>query len=619
MRIIYEDGDYREEREKLEKAQAEKEFTDISSMSDEYKKNLEEENDPDKPRRPAPTLRPETQQPQTAAPAQQPPAPQSAPAQGYAGQPVYYTYPQGYPVQFVQYPQGYAYPNPYGAPPAQNQGFQYPQGYPVQNAVPQNTAPQPANDAGTRVIYQSPDFDNNESTKKTAPQMKPQPIFTGTTQDAAVHVRPVASVPSGSFEVDDMEMSMFELNAMSHKYQSKSKAYTKPAQKSSSFEVEDCEEEISFPEEKSAPVKESKPENTAKTTKSAKGKSKSRKKKRSEMIRRTVLTISLIAIVVSIGCLVNEFRLSQMNSDLNEETNDLIINVDDIYSDYQDAVILDGDENEGTAHELTEEEKQAAIAKKWEEIKEKYPNVEFPEGLQLEYANLYGENQDFVGFLKADGIEMSLPIVQTTNDDYYLKKDFHRRNTKYGTPFVTHLNTISEEKYGLDTNTVIFGHHMNDGSVFGILDEYKTIEGFKAAPVITFDTLYNDYQWKVIAAFVTNAEPSDDNGYVFKYYFTDLSTEERFSAYLNALSERSLYNTGVDVLPTDKILTLSTCSHEFENARFVVVARMVRNGEVPEVDVSRATVNSNPRYPQAYYDKKKQDNPYKDAYRWEVG
>ena len=619
MRIIYEDGDYREEREKLEKAQAEKEFTDISSMSDEYKKSLEEENDPDKPRRPAPTLRPETQQPQTAAPAQQPSAPQSAPAQGYAGQPVYYTYPQGYPVQFVQYPQGYAYPNPYGAPPAQNQGFQYPQGYPVQNAVPQNTAPQPANDAGTRVIYQSPDFDNNESAKKTAPQMKPQPIFTGTTQDAAVHVRPVASVPSGSFEVDDMEMSMFELNAMSHKYQSKSKAYTKPAQKSSSFEVEDCEEEISFPEEKSAPVKESKSENTAKTTKSAKGKGKSKKKKRSEMIRRTVLTISLIAIVVSIGCLVNEFRLSQMNSDLNEETNDLIINVDDIYSDYQDAVILDGDENEGTAHELTEEEKQAAIAKKWEEIKEKYPNVEFPEGLQLEYANLYGENQDFVGFLKADGIEMSLPIVQTTNDDYYLKKDFHRRNTKYGTPFVTHLNTISEEKYGLDTNTVIFGHHMNDGSVFGILDEYKTIEGFKAAPVITFDTLYNDYQWKVIAAFVTNAEPSDDNGYVFKYYFTDLSTEERFSAYLNALSERSLYNTGVDVLPTDKILTLSTCSHEFENARFVVVARMVRNGEVPEVDVSRATVNSNPRYPQAYYDKKKQDNPYKDAYRWEVG
>lgn len=615
MRIIYEDGDYREEREKLEKAQAEKEFTDVSSMSDEYKRNLEEENAPDKPRRPAATLRPEAQQPQAEVQPQPTAAEPPVPPQGYAGQPVYYAYPQGYPVQYVQYPQGYAYP-------VQNQGYQYPQmqGYPVQNAVPQPTVPQPANETGTRVIYQSPDFDTNEAAPKAAPQPMSHPIFTGTTQDAAVQPRPVVPIPSGSFEVDDVEMSMFELNAMAHKYQSKSRSYTRTAQSGSSFKVEDCEEEIIFPEEKSTPVKEKTEEKKEdKPSKSSKNKKKSKKKKRSEIIRRTVLTISVIAIVVSIGCLVNEYRLSQMNSELNEETNDLIIDVDDIYSDYQDAIILDEEEDESAVHELTEEEKQAAIAEKWEEIKKKYPNVTFPEGLQLEYANLYGENQDFVGFLKADGIDMSLPIVQTTNDDYYLKKDFHRRNTKYGTPFVTHLNTISEEKYGLDTNTVIFGHHMNDGSVFGILDEYKTIEGFKAAPVITFDTLYNDYQWKVIAAFVTNAEASDDNGYVFKYYFTDLSTEERFSAYLNALSERSLYNTGVDVLPTDKILTLSTCSHEFENARFVVVARMVRNGELAEVDVSRATVNSNPRYPQAYYDKKKQDNPYKDAYRWEVG
>ena len=83
--------------------------------------------------------------------------------------------------------------------------------------------------------------------------------------------------------------------------------------------------------------------------------------------------------------------------------------------------------------------------------------------------------------------------------------------------------------------------------------------------------------------------------------------------------QRSLYDTGVDVLPSDKILTLSTCSHEFEDARFVVVARLVRQGESEEVDVSRASVNSNPRYPQAYYDKKKQKNPYVNASQWQVG
>ena len=92
----------------------------------------------------------------------------------------------------------------------------------------------------------------------------------------------------------------------------------------------------------------------------------------------------------------------------------------------------------------------------------------------------------------------------------------------------------------------------------------------------------------------------------------------RYSAYLNELAQRSLYDTGVDVLPTDKLLTLSTCSHEFEDARFVVVARLVRPGESAAVDTSKATENPNPRYPQAYYTAKNLTNPYYDAARWYV-
>ena len=75
----------------------------------------------------------------------------------------------------------------------------------------------------------------------------------------------------------------------------------------------------------------------------------------------------------------------------------------------------------------------------------------------------------------------------------------------------------------------------------------------------------------------------------------------------------------MDLLPSDKLLTLSTCSHEFENARLVVVARLVRPGESADIDVSLATLNANVHYPQVYYSKKKQTNPYADAPRWEVG
>jgi sortase B len=75
----------------------------------------------------------------------------------------------------------------------------------------------------------------------------------------------------------------------------------------------------------------------------------------------------------------------------------------------------------------------------------------------------------------------------------------------------------------------------------------------------------------------------------------------------------------VDVQVSDPLLTLSTCSHEFDDARLVVVARLVRNGENPAVDTSRVTLNSNPRYPQVYYDKKKLNNPYANAQRWTIG
>ena len=222
-----------------------------------------------------------------------------------------------------------------------------------------------------------------------------------------------------------------------------------------------------------------------------------------------------------------------------------------------------------------------------------------------------------MGYLSAEAVNLNLPVVQTSNDEEYLKKNFYGQTTKYGCPFVTHLNNIDP----LDMNTVIFGHHMNNNTIFGTLDAYKKIDGFKKAPVITFNTLYKNYQWKIIAAFITNAYGKDDvNGYVFPYYFTSLSSYEKYSSYLNELAQRSLYDTGVDVVPTDRILTLSTCSHEFEDARFVVVARLVRPGESALVDTSKAVVNSSPRFPQAYYNAKKiKTNPYKNASQWQVG
>ena len=324
---------------------------------------------------------------------------------------------------------------------------------------------------------------------------------------------------------------------------------------------------------------------------------KPRVKKPWSSTRKAVLVISLTAIVASFGVLGWEYKLHKDNLKLEDEVSALILET-------QVAPRMSG----GNTIVLTEEQQ-------WAQLHGEFPNVAFPEGIQLKYARLYATNPDFAGYLEIPGVNLSLPVVQTDNDADYLKKNFYGKSTKYGCPFVSCINNIAD----LDFNTVVYGHHMNDRTIFGALDAYKHIDGFRNAPVITFNTLYADYSWKVVAAFLTNAVPADDNGYVFNYFFNQLSTDEKKNEYFAALRERSLYDTGVDVLPSDKLLTLSTCSHEFDDARLVVVARLVRPDEAAEVDTSLATLNSSPHYPQAYYSKKKQTNPYAATPRWEVG
>lgn len=250
----------------------------------------------------------------------------------------------------------------------------------------------------------------------------------------------------------------------------------------------------------------------------------------------------------------------------------------------------------------------------WKTIKGKNPGVSFPQGIQKKYTDLYALNNDFVGWISIKGLKIDLPVVQNDNYKYYLNHNFKKKKSGYGTTFMQSDNSVAS----LSKNTIIYGESMKtDKQMFTKLKEYKELEGYKKAPVIEFNTLYKDYKWKVFAVFITNANPEQDNGYLFKFNFTELPWQddeqyaELFDKYIHSCRERSLYNTGVDVKSSDKLLTLTTTSNEFKGARIVVVARMVRDGESPEVPLSLVKENKSPRYPQAWYDKKHETNNYK--------
>ncbi len=248
----------------------------------------------------------------------------------------------------------------------------------------------------------------------------------------------------------------------------------------------------------------------------------------------------------------------------------------------------------------------------WAEFLSKYPNIHLPEGMMAKYAYLYAINQDLVGWIKIPNSLIDVQVVQTGDNATYLKKDFYGNYSRYGCPCMDYRN---DPKY-LNKNTILYGHHMSDGLVFADLKKYKTVEGFQESPTIEFDTLYRSYRFKVYAVLITNSKEEDDNGYIFNYTVTDFGSNENFMEYIAAVDERKLYTTGVDIQPTDKILTLQTCTYEFSDARLVVIGRMLRDNESTMVDTSLAAVNENPRYPQAYYDKRGMQNPYADAAKW---
>lgn len=300
-----------------------------------------------------------------------------------------------------------------------------------------------------------------------------------------------------------------------------------------------------------------------------------------EKIRKIVMIIAVIAAIVSGGYLFNDYVIAPyMNSKQLDELSGMI-----------------GDGN--------------SIADS-QSLAEKYPGVTFPDGMLEKYAALYARNKDFVGWIEIDGLDISLPVVRGENNDKYLKTDFDGKYSKYGSIFMNCANKVDSLNY----NTTIFGHYMKDTKMFGNLMQYKSIVGYKKAPVIEFNTIYGDYKWKVFAAYITNGTSAGDDGYLFNYMFTDLSTNEAVEEFLGEIKLRTIYYPNVDIAVSDRILTLSTCTYELDEGRLVVMARMVRPGESTDVDLKNIRVNPNPRYPQGYYTEQSLSNPYKSYSKW---
>lgn len=312
-----------------------------------------------------------------------------------------------------------------------------------------------------------------------------------------------------------------------------------------------------------------------------------------EVFRKIIMNVSAILVLLCFGYFVNNYVQHQEELQKQEE----------IKNNIPEAETVDD------------------IEAKWAEKKAMYPDVAFPEGMNIKWADLYAKNQDLIGWLKIDNTNIDSAVMHTPsdrdnkNEDFYLRRNFYKKDDKYGTPYLDKFNTGKS----LDRNNTIYGHNMMDGLSFAQLEKYYTIEGFKQSPIIKYSTIYEDYYFKVYAAFITNGYPSGDNGYLFNYNISHFPSVANYEKFIEAIDERKLYDTGVDINKDDKLLTLSTCSYEIDRTdmgRLAVVGRLVRPGESISVDTSKAVANDNIRYPQIWYDEHNMSNPYANSYQW---
>lgn len=203
-----------------------------------------------------------------------------------------------------------------------------------------------------------------------------------------------------------------------------------------------------------------------------------------------------------------------------------------------------------------------------EESGEAEPVEEEPVMLS-QYTALYEENNDLAGWLSIEGTVIDYPVMQGVGkeEDYYLRRDFYGNADMHGCLYVRERGNIEN-----GTNFIIYGHYMGDKTMFGTLDSYLKESFFLEHPTISFDTLYEERTYEIMAVFRSKVYYSEED--VFKYYqFYEAETEEEFDYFYENVKELSLYDTGVTAVFGDTFLTLSTCSYHVEDGRFVVVAK----------------------------------------------
>ena len=263
-------------------------------------------------------------------------------------------------------------------------------------------------------------------------------------------------------------------------------------------------------------------------------------KKSSSKHLKLLPLLGIICIIISLGGLLYYFIQYEAGT-LEYDKLSKYVTIEE--SDYDSTV---GGENSDTVGESVSD-----LEDHWEN-----------QNISIDFEELTGQNDDLAGWIVFDNLPINYPVVYSSDNEYYLTHTFSGNVNSAGALFIDAANKKDFNEY----QTIIYGHNMKNGSMFGSLKKYKDYDFYKDNAYFTLCTPEVNYRYQIFSCRYVDA--------LDELYTTGFEADDNYQNYLDKMVENSLYDTNVSVSNIDKIITLSTCTYSDEK-RFVVQAKCV--------------------------------------------